>query len=97
MYCSDTTFLILSQNYLFRTETSVYQILKTDKPVHKAISEEKINQINVICILKSEALNTWALSFLITKNVIPTFSKGKTHFNQKNWLSTLNNRYGYFK
>lgn len=41
MYCSDTTFLILSQNYLFTTETSVYQILKTDKPVHKAISEEK--------------------------------------------------------
>lgn len=95
MYCSDTTFLILSQYYLFTTETSVYQILKTDKPVHKAFQKKKLS--NVICILKSEALNTWALSFLITKDVIPIFSKGKTHFNQKNWLSTLNNRYGYFK
>lgn len=64
-------------------------------PIGKSVKFQKKKFTNFICILKSEALNTWALSFLITKDVIPIFSKGKTHFNQKNWLSTLNNRWGY--
>lgn len=45
MYRSDTTFLVLSQDNLFTADTLVYLLLKTDKPVHKEISEEKISYV----------------------------------------------------